>query len=334
MDGWIKLHRKIFENPVVCKDSDYFTVWVYLLSNAASRRVKVLFGKQKITLEAGQLVCSRSKIASKLNINREKVRRILDFFAKEGQLVQQIEPYGQVITICSWSDYQFCVQPIEEEDVLLRKSTDNQDENGKNEKTVCNDLCNNSCNNLCNSSEKEKNAKEFENKEVRELPNVKLSDDVCNNLCNDSCNNLCNLHATCVQPLSVETPIVPSVENDAECATKQENKNNNIYNIRVRAHARGDPLSDLGYSYEDFPYPDGEPDVFCYFKDIRVPLEVVPSAWAWVKMREETGRPIDRAAFFPMYRDLKKIAPSAEEQIRKFEEWTKNKDIGREVLPF
>lgn len=237
MDGWIKLHRKVFENPVVCKDSDYFIVWVYLLSNAASRRVKVLFGKRKITLEAGRPACSGSKIARKLNINREKVRRIFAFFAKEGQIVQQIEPYGKVITICSWSDYQFCVQPFAEEE-LLGKSIDNQGKNWENGKTVC----------------------------------------------NDSCKQVCKLHASFVQPLSFETSILPSVESGSE--------------------------------------------------DVRVPLEVVPYAWSWVKMREETGRPLDRSSFLPMYQDLKKIAPTAEEQIEKFEEWTKNKDIGREILSF
>lgn len=149
MDGWIKLHRKVFENPVVCKDSDCFIVWVCLLSNAASRRVKVLFGKRKITLEAGRPACSGSKIARKLNINREKVRRIFAFFAKEGQIVQQIEPYGQVIIICSWSDYQFCVQPFAEEEELLGKSIDNQGKNWENGKTVCNDLCSDSCKQVC-----------------------------------------------------------------------------------------------------------------------------------------------------------------------------------------
>ena len=31
MEGWIKIHRKMLENPIICKDSDYLSIWIYLL---------------------------------------------------------------------------------------------------------------------------------------------------------------------------------------------------------------------------------------------------------------------------------------------------------------
>lgn len=51
MDGWIKLHRKLLDNPVVTKDSDHLAVWIYLLLNATHREVDVLFGGKRITLK-------------------------------------------------------------------------------------------------------------------------------------------------------------------------------------------------------------------------------------------------------------------------------------------
>ena len=43
MEGWICLHRKILENPIICKDSDYFTVWCYLLLTATHKDKNILF---------------------------------------------------------------------------------------------------------------------------------------------------------------------------------------------------------------------------------------------------------------------------------------------------
>ena len=46
MEGWIKLHRKMLDNPIVCKDSDYLAVWIYLL---LTKKLAVFFyaAKQK-----------------------------------------------------------------------------------------------------------------------------------------------------------------------------------------------------------------------------------------------------------------------------------------------
>ena len=43
-NGWIKLHRKLLDNPVVMKDSDHLAVWIYLLLNASHTEYPVLFG--------------------------------------------------------------------------------------------------------------------------------------------------------------------------------------------------------------------------------------------------------------------------------------------------
>ena len=55
-DGWIKLHRKILENPVVCKDADYLAVWIYLLLKATHDEIQMIFRGEKIRLRPGQLI--------------------------------------------------------------------------------------------------------------------------------------------------------------------------------------------------------------------------------------------------------------------------------------
>lgn len=63
MEGWIKIHRKLLENPIVMKDSDYLAVWIYLLLNATHKNVDVLFNGTRKTLHSGQLITGRKAIA-------------------------------------------------------------------------------------------------------------------------------------------------------------------------------------------------------------------------------------------------------------------------------
>ena len=75
--GWIKLHRKILENPIVFKDAEYFMVWVWILLKAAHVEKRSLFNGKEITLKKGQLLTTRKYISNELRINESKVSRIL-----------------------------------------------------------------------------------------------------------------------------------------------------------------------------------------------------------------------------------------------------------------
>ena len=64
MEGWIKLHRKTLDNPIVCKDADHLAVWVYLLLKASHGTCTAIFKGEKIMLQPGQLITGRLKIAA------------------------------------------------------------------------------------------------------------------------------------------------------------------------------------------------------------------------------------------------------------------------------
>mgnify|MGYP003290536754 CR=1 FL=1 len=53
MEGWIKLHRKILDNPIIFKDKDYLAIWIYLLLNATHKEIPALFKGKKIILQKG-----------------------------------------------------------------------------------------------------------------------------------------------------------------------------------------------------------------------------------------------------------------------------------------
>lgn len=106
MEGWVCLYRKILENPIICKDSDYFAVWCYLLLSATHKKTSALFKGKKIVLLPGQLITGRKSIAKKFKIDESKVQRILKTLENEQQIEQQTSSRNRLITIINWYQYQ------------------------------------------------------------------------------------------------------------------------------------------------------------------------------------------------------------------------------------
>lgn len=110
-NGFVKIHRKMLDNPVVCKDSDYFAVWGYLLLKATHKEINVENCGETKTLKAGQLITGCQAIGTQFNVNQKKVQRILERFESERMIDQITYPRkGRIITILNWSDYQGGVQ--------------------------------------------------------------------------------------------------------------------------------------------------------------------------------------------------------------------------------
>ena len=143
-NGWIKLHRKLLDNPIIMKDSDHLAVWTYLLLNATHAEYPALFKGQKIILKPGQLITGRKSIAEKLSINESKVRRILDSFENDQQIDRQRSNQNSLISLNNWELYQIFDQQIDQQMTNNRPTDDQQpttnkkNKNVKNEKNVTN----------------------------------------------------------------------------------------------------------------------------------------------------------------------------------------------------
>ncbi len=105
-EGWIKLHRKVLENPIVTKDNDHLAVWIWLLLNASHREHPAVFNGEKITLKPGQLITGRKKLAEECRISESKANRIISEFKSEQQIEQQTNRHGSLISILRWDEYQ------------------------------------------------------------------------------------------------------------------------------------------------------------------------------------------------------------------------------------
>ena len=128
MEGWIKIHRKILENPIICKDSDYLSVWIYLLVNATHREIPALFKGKKIILKPGQLITGRKTIARDLNISESKVYRVINEYKSEHQIEQQTSNKNSLITILNWNEYQQNKQQNEQQMNNKRTTTEHKQE--------------------------------------------------------------------------------------------------------------------------------------------------------------------------------------------------------------
>lgn len=143
MEGYIKLYRKMLENPVICKDSDHIAVWVYLLLNATHKDMSALFKGEKITLNPGQLITGRKSIAMNIKISESKVQRILKLFENEHMIEQQTSNANRLISILNWKEYQQSEQQNEQPVNNQRTTSEQRVNTNKNDKNVKNDKNNN-----------------------------------------------------------------------------------------------------------------------------------------------------------------------------------------------
>jgi hypothetical protein len=129
-NGWIKLHRKTLDNPIVMKDTDHLAVWMWLLLNATHSDHDTIYEGKRITLKAGQFITGRKIISKELKINESKIQRILKTFEIEQQIEQQTNPRCRLISILRWTDYQLDEQQSEQQ-VNNKRTLNNKTKNNK-----------------------------------------------------------------------------------------------------------------------------------------------------------------------------------------------------------
>lgn len=132
MAGWIKLHRKTLECPLVMIDADYLAIWVYILLKATHKDMDVMFGKDKITLHPGQFVTGCTQIAEDLHISRSKVQRVLNRYASDTQIDTQTCTKGTLISVVNWDKYQLDDTESDTQVIRNRYASDTQVNTNKN----------------------------------------------------------------------------------------------------------------------------------------------------------------------------------------------------------
>jgi hypothetical protein len=139
MQGWIKLHRKIAENPIWM--SEPFTdgqalVDLILLANHKDGHIKVRGIRYPVS--RGQVGWSEIKLAERWQWSRGKVRRFLKHLEDEKtiKIVQQKNKVTSIISIVNYKQYQSggtTNGTTDEQQTVQQTDTNKNDNNEKNE---------------------------------------------------------------------------------------------------------------------------------------------------------------------------------------------------------
>lgn len=108
MDGWIKIYRKITENPLYFAEP--FTrmqAWIDMLIIANSGESFIYVRGNKVKVSRGQIGKNKDNLAERWNWSRGKVLRFLEELEKSGQIVQQKSRLITLISIVNYDLYQY-----------------------------------------------------------------------------------------------------------------------------------------------------------------------------------------------------------------------------------
>ena len=139
MEGYIKLYKKIFKNPIF-KDEPMSEreAWIWLLCNAVYRKVRGRYGNFVITLQRGQLVGGSEYLSDIFQWNSSRVRRFVKRLQKDDMIGTQTDEGITVITISNYSEYQFSHEESDEVTTIDRLDTDYNKRNNSNNKNIYN----------------------------------------------------------------------------------------------------------------------------------------------------------------------------------------------------
>ena len=104
-NGWIKIYRKLLDNPISSKPN-YLALWVHLLLMASHEDTDFIWNGNVIKLKKGQFVTGRKQLSHRTGIKETTIERVLDLYEKCGKIGQQKTTKYRLITILKWNEYQ------------------------------------------------------------------------------------------------------------------------------------------------------------------------------------------------------------------------------------
>ena len=139
---FIKLQRKLKNKAFYASDSEKVHLWIHILMSANWTEKEEVFGGVPIMCKAGQFTTGRKQLSEQTGISESKVERILNYFEKiEQQIEQQKSNRNRLITVLNWNEYQTSEQPIEQQLNNNRTHYKNNKniKNNKNDKNIKNE---------------------------------------------------------------------------------------------------------------------------------------------------------------------------------------------------
>ena len=106
--GWISLHRKIWENPLLTKGKAYsrLEAFIYMLFRANYKDSKVVIGNQVLLAKKGSFITSQKKLQNEFRWSSSKLRNNLKMWEEDGMIEVRADSIKTEITICKYREFQ------------------------------------------------------------------------------------------------------------------------------------------------------------------------------------------------------------------------------------
>ena len=122
MEGWFKFERSWLENGVITADGDHLRVWLQLNAMAVFEPQQAVFRGGAVTLQPGQLITGRKKLATLCGVQESKITRILKHFQDANLITQRTTNRSRLIALTVWDS---------DGSVNSKRTTDEQQMNNK-----------------------------------------------------------------------------------------------------------------------------------------------------------------------------------------------------------
>ena len=152
MNGWVSLHRKVFENPIIKPKKPYtkFEAWCWLIIRANHTDTKFVLGTEIIKAKAGEVITSQKKLGLQFGWGNTKIRNFLKLLENDSKIAIKTTAKTTRISITNYCELQ--------ETQTKKKSKTNRKQNA-------NKLMTNTINNKNNSNN-------VNNKDIKSLNSI------------------------------------------------------------------------------------------------------------------------------------------------------------------
>lgn len=103
--GWLRLHRKLRDNPRY-RDSEAVHLWIHFLLSAEFQPRSAVFQGKVVKLAPGQFISSRRELSLATGICQAKIIRIIEQLKSDQQIEQRAGSKHSMFTVRNWRDYQ------------------------------------------------------------------------------------------------------------------------------------------------------------------------------------------------------------------------------------
>ena len=103
--GYVKLWRKTLDSGLL-QNGPVLQVFMYLLLNASHKHTRLLKGATPVTLESGQILTGRKKIAQECKLSEQNVRTAIKILKNLEILTIKSTKKYSIISLINWDTYQ------------------------------------------------------------------------------------------------------------------------------------------------------------------------------------------------------------------------------------